>query len=56
MILGSDCYGKNNNRSSIKMIKILFVCHGNSCRSPMAEFILKKLVDDKKLNNNFLIE
>lgn len=26
------------------MTKILFVCHGNICRSPMAEFILKDLV------------
>lgn len=26
------------------MIKILFVCHGNICRSPMAEFIFKDLV------------
>ncbi len=25
-------------------IKILFVCHGNICRSPMAEFVMKKLV------------
>ena len=29
------------------MIKILFICHGNICRSPMAEFIMKKLVDIK---------
>ena len=28
------------------MIKILFVCHGNICRSPMAEFVMKKLVQD----------
>ena len=28
------------------MIKILFVCHGNICRSPMAEFCMKKLVAD----------
>ncbi|MBO5320725.1 MAG: low molecular weight phosphotyrosine protein phosphatase [Ruminococcus sp.] len=28
------------------MIKIMFVCHGNICRSPMAEFIMKKLVSD----------
>ena len=26
------------------MIKILFVCHGNICRSPMAEFVMKKMV------------
>ena len=26
------------------MIKILFVCHGNICRSPMAEFVLKDMV------------
>lgn len=27
-----------------KIIKILFVCHGNICRSPMAEFVMKDLV------------
>lgn len=26
------------------MVRILFVCHGNICRSPMAEFVMKKLV------------
>ena len=26
------------------MIKILFICHGNICRSPMAEFVLKEMV------------
>ena len=25
------------------MIKVMFVCHGNICRSPMAEFVLKEL-------------
>ena len=29
------------------MIKILFVCHGNICRSPMAEFIFKDMVSKK---------
>ncbi len=27
------------------MIKILFVCHGNICRSPMAEFVLKDMAE-----------
>ena len=38
------------------MIKILFVCHGNICRSPMAEFVMKKLVADAGLSDKFYIE
>ena len=38
------------------MIKILFICHGNICRSPMAEFIMKKLVDIKRVSDQFYIE
>ncbi|MBE6643949.1 MAG: low molecular weight phosphotyrosine protein phosphatase [Ruminococcaceae bacterium] len=37
-------------------MKILFVCHGNICRSPMAEFIFKKLVTDARLTDDFEIE
>jgi len=37
------------------MIKILFVCHGNICRSPMAEFVMKDLVRKQHLNDNFEI-
>lgn len=37
------------------MIRILFVCHGNICRSPMAEFILKNLVREKHLEDLFEI-
>ena len=38
------------------MIKILFVCHGNICRSPMAEFVMKDMVDKAGLASRFLIE
>lgn len=38
------------------MKKLLFICHGNICRSPMAEFIMKKLVDGKGLSSDFYIE
>ena len=27
------------------MIKVLFICHGNICRSPMAEFVMKDLAE-----------
>ena len=38
------------------MIRILFVCHGNICRSPMAEFILKALVKARGQEDQFYIE
>ena len=37
------------------MIKILFVCHGNICRSPMAEFIMKDKVKNLGLEDLFEI-
>ena len=37
------------------MIKIMFVCHGNICRSPMAEFIMKDMVKRNGLESNFVI-
>lgn len=38
------------------MKRILFICHGNICRSPMAEFIMKDLVQKAGLENQFYIE
>ena len=38
------------------MIKVLFVCLGNICRSPMAEFVFKDMVNKKGLSNEFYIE
>lgn len=37
------------------MIKIMFVCHGNICRSPMAEFVLKDMVKKAGRENEFVI-
>lgn len=38
------------------MIRVLFVCLGNICRSPMAEFVLKKMVDEYALSDQFEID
>ena len=38
------------------MIKILFVCHGNICRSPMAEFVMKDMVAKAGLSGQVYIE
>ena len=40
----------------MKDYRILFVCHGNICRSPMAEFVMKDLVCKAGVQNHFLIE
>ncbi len=37
------------------MIKIMFVCHGNICRSPMAEFIFKDLINKKGISDKFFV-
>ena len=38
------------------MIKVLMVCHGNICRSPMAEFIFKDMVKKEGLEDLFYIQ
>ncbi len=37
------------------MVKILFICHGNICRSPMAEFVMKDMVQKAGLEEEFFI-
>ena len=37
------------------MIQIMFVCHGNICRSPMAEFVLIDMVKRRGLEKDFVI-
>ena len=38
------------------MIKVLFICHGNICRSPMAEFMLKDMAAKAGLSEQFQID
>ena len=38
------------------MLKILFVCHGNICRSPMAEFVMKDLVQKAGLSHQIQVD
>ena len=38
------------------MKKILFVCHGNICRSPMAECVMKNMVKDRGISGEFYID
>ena len=38
------------------MTRVLFICHGNICRSPMAEFVMKDLVKKAGLSSQFHIE
>ena len=38
------------------MIKILFICHGNICRSPMAQFVLEDMVEKAGMRDQFMID
>lgn len=38
------------------MIKVVFVCLGNICRSPMAEGMFKRMIEEKGLSRQFIIE
>ncbi|MBQ3077536.1 MAG: low molecular weight phosphotyrosine protein phosphatase [Clostridia bacterium] len=37
------------------MVKILFVCHGNICRSPMAEFVMRQMVEEAGLSQRITV-
>lgn len=38
------------------MIKVLFICHGNICRSPMCKYYFQNLVEKKGLSDQFFID
>jgi protein-tyrosine phosphatase len=46
----------SEEREKMEKYRILFVCHGNICRSPMAEFVMKDLVSRAGIEQQFLIE
>ena len=37
------------------MMRIMFVCHGNICRSPMAEFIFKAMIRERGMEGRFVV-
>ena len=37
------------------MVRVMFICHGNICRSPMAEFVFRDMVEKKGLASSFFI-
>lgn len=37
------------------MVRIMFVCHGNICRSPMAEFIFKDMINKQGIANDYFV-
>lgn len=37
------------------MVKILFICHGNICRSPMAEFVFKNILEKARISDKFYV-
>ena len=38
------------------MIKVNFICHGNICRSPMAKYIFKDMVEKRRIADDFIID
>ncbi len=46
---------KTRENQRMIMIKVMFVCHGNICRSPMAEFVFKDMLSKKGLSDRFVV-
>ncbi len=44
-----------NKLKKTKKIKIMFVCYGNICRSPMAEFVFKDIIKKNNAEDNFIV-
>ena len=48
-------YRQNSITEVLFVTRIMFVCHGNICRSPMAEFIFKDMLRRSKLSDSFTV-
>lgn len=46
----------NDPSVTIGRISVLFVCYGNICRSPIGEFVFKRMVEEKGLSERFRVE
>jgi protein-tyrosine phosphatase len=46
-------YAGERNTGETVMVKVMFVCYGNICRSPMAEFIFRDMVNREGLGEQF---
>ena len=54
-ILWYNRKGKGKTSAGVSMIKVMFVCHGNICRSPMAEYIFADLVRRADRDGDILV-
>ncbi len=51
-----DSVRRSAQGSAARPVCVMFVCHGNICRSPMAEFLLKDMVEKRGIADHFAIE
>ena len=51
-----DSVQRSAQGSAARPVRVMFVCHGNICRSPMAEFLLKGMVEKRGIADHFAIE
>ena len=59
MKLRDDCgsvWYDGEKQQEVVWVRILFICHGNICRSPMAEYIMKELVKREDVADDWEIE
>lgn len=51
-----ELFGLHNIERKMGLIRVLFVCLGNICRSPMAEAVFRKLINDEQLSSKIEVD